>query len=457
MEFALFLVTVAIAALAVAVALFVAVLAARRLGQRWAAGTGRRTRALYADLVRRVAIGGVTAVDAGLQLRPGSTPWLALEEALRAARHDAPPEGVRRIERFLAEAGFSDHYLDRLVHGDRYERATAAVRLAEHRNPRTVPALIVAVSDPDRDVRTAAVRALGYLGSPAAVEALAQVLARGIAAPGKADVAPRVVAGTLVRFGPQAVDTLAPLLAHPSWRVRGAAAYLVGELGASRAVPALILALADPEPDVRAKAAQALGRLEARSALFPLLGRLEDPAWLVRMHAIRALGALVEPTAAEPVGRRLRDAHWRVRQEAGAALARMGRRAQEVLTQTLLTADDPYAREQVVEELQRTPVLDEALDHLGGQVAESGEPQGPAGRLLAAVADTGAHSRLLAALDGGHPDPAVRVALTRLLGGREAPRVRTALARAADADPDPMVRREAALKLQAAGAGTDTG
>jgi len=265
-----------------------------------------------------------------------------------------------------------------------------------------------------------------------------------------------VVSGTLARFGPGVADALVPLLDHPAWRVRGAVAYLLGEVRATAGIGPLVERLADPEPDVRAKAAQALGRMEARTALFPLLGRLEDPVWVVRMHAIRALGALGESTAAEPVGRRLFDAHWRVRQEAGAALAHMGSTAREVLTHTLLTATDTFAREQVVEELQRTPILADALDRLGGEVAEGGEPLGPSARLLAAVAATGAYSRLLAALKA-HPRAETRLALVHLLSACDDPRIEPALAEAAASDDDPLVRRDAHQRLMLRTTGTEVG
>jgi HEAT repeat protein len=392
-----------------------------------------------------VLAGRVSAADVFLDLRPGGVAWNAVEDMLFAARREAPAEGRRRIERFLDEAGFSDRHLDRLAHGDRFERATAAVRLAEHRNPRATPALILAVRDPDRDVRTAATRALGLTGSPEAIDALVETLGRVEVGP--SDVSPRVVSGALARFGPDAAEALMPLLSHPAWRVRGAAAFLMGAVQATPAAPRLVERLADTEPDVRAKAAQALGRIGARNALFPLLARLEDPAWLVRMHAVRALAGLGEATSAEPIGQRLFDAHWRVRQEAGIALAGLGHEAHEVLTRALLTGDDTFAREQVVEELQRTPVLRAAVDRVADEVNESAEPTGPAGRLLDAVAETGAYSVLLTAARG-HPEPGVRLALVRLLGRHEDERIDSAFREMARQDDDPMVRREADRRVR---------
>lgn len=458
MNLALVIVTGAIAALGAAVGTIVLVLVVRRLRERTRDRHDRKVRERLADQVARVAGGERAGAGVPGRFKPGVGDGAILEGLLCESRHTAEPDAARHIARYLDEGGFTDHALHRLAHGDRFARASAALRLAEHGSPRALPALVMAVNDPERDVRTAAVRALGALGGTddgSALTALARVAER-VAAGGAegAGVAPRVLWASLARFGPGAAGVLAPMLVHPAWRVRSAAAYLLGEVGAAERIPDLIERLADAEPDVRAKAAQALGRLEAGSALFPLLGRLEDAAWLVRMQAVRALGALGEETAAEPVARRLFDPHWRVRQEAGAVLARLGGAAVDLLTHTLLSTEDGFAREQVVEELQRTPVLAEAIDRVGGEWGPDGDLAGPATRLLSAVADVGAHGRMLAAL-ADHADPRVRTALARLLGERPGARVTTGLARAAAHDPDPSARAEAARHLERRAPGAD--
>jgi HEAT repeat protein len=455
MNLALVIVTAAIAALGAAVGTIIVVLVVRRLRERTRDRHDRRVRERLAGQVARVALGERAGAGTPGRFTPGSGDGAVLEELLCEARRTAEPDAAHNITRYLEEGGFTDHALRHLVHGDRFARASAAMRLAEHDTPRALPALVMAMRDPERDVRTAAVRALGSMGAAddgSALSALAQVVER--VASGAAEVAPRVLWASMARFGPGAARVLAPMLVHPAWRVRSAAAFLLGEVGAAERIPELMERLADVEPDVRAKAAQALGRLEAHSALFPLLGRLEDAAWLVRMHAVRALGCLREETAAEPVARRLLDPHWRVRQEAGAVLARMGGPAVDLLTHTLLTSADGFAREQVVEELQRTPVLSEALDRVGGEWGPDGALAGPATRLLDAVAATGAHGRMLAALSG-HPAAPVRTAVARLLAGHEGDRVTEGLTRAAEHDSDPGVRAEAARHLEhrAAGAG----
>jgi HEAT repeat protein len=464
MNTALVIVTGAIVALGAAVVTIVLVLVVRRMRERTRDRHDRKVRERLADQVARVAGGERAGAGVPGRFKPGAGDGAILEELLCEARRTAEPDAARHIARYLDEGGFTDHALRQLSHGDRFARASAALRLAEHGSPRALPALVTAVSDPERDVRTAAVRALGAMGGAddgSALTALARVAERvaeggaaGAGAEGGSVVAPRVLWASLARFGPGAARVLAPMLVHPAWRVRSAAAYLLGEVGAAERIPDLIERVADLEPDVRAKAAQALGRLEAHSALFPLLGRLEDAAWLVRMHAVRALGALGEETAAEPVARRLYDPHWRVRQEAGAVLARLGGPAVDLLTHTLLTTEDGFARQQVVEELQRTPVLSEAIDRVGGEWGPDGVLAGSATRLLTAVAEVGAHGRMLAAL-ADHADPRVRTAMARLLGEQPGSRITSALARAAAHDPDPSVQAEAARHLEQRAPGVD--
>jgi HEAT repeat protein len=442
MDVALVFVTSAIAALGGAVLLFLAVLALHRLGQVSWAGRMSRARDRCAQLVAQILADELPGDDPAHNMRPGTPPWRALEallsEARKEAREAGDDEAVARVDRFLWNAGFSNHYLYLLAHGSRWERATAAARLAEHRHPKATEALIAAVNDPDRDVRTVAVRSLGELGDPAALQVLADTLAGAMS--GGSELSHRVVAASLARFGPQVADALAPHLSHPSWRVRGAVAMILGEVGAQGYAEPLLERLGDPEPDVRAKAAQALGRIGAEGALFPLLGRLEDASWLVRMQAVRALGKTADPAAVGAVSRRLTDAHWRVRQEAAIALGKMGDGAIEVLTRTLVRTDDHYARDQVVEELQRTRVIADAIEQMG-----DGDDD-PARTLLAAVLQAGAVSPLLSALES-HPDAAVRRRLVELLAGHAHPRIDGALSRVAAKDADPMVRAEAERQL----------
>ncbi|MFQ5508783.1 MAG: HEAT repeat domain-containing protein [Leptospirillia bacterium] len=447
MEYARILIVVAITVLVVATTLFLLALAVLRLRQVIHSRRQGRVEVQQAPLVARICAGFPPTPEElpDILPTPGSSEAEALENVLREALAGAGPEQAARLEEFMRDAGITGRYLDMLTGGSRWERAMAAAWLADHRGPEIAEALLAATEDPDREVRTVAVRSLGRLVDDRSLVTLAEVLVA--VAGGEENLSQRVVAGSLTRFGPQAADALQPMLEHPSWRVRSAAAYVLGEAGASSSVPKLTERLADAEPDVRAKAVQALGQVGARSALFSIIGSLEDDAWVVRMHAVRALGLLADPAAVAPLGRRLFDSHWRVRQEAAHILANMSAEAREVLISTLLTSDDHYARQQVVEEFQRTRVISDAIDGLEREVEGVVRP-GSAAALLAAVANTGAVA-MLAHAAISHGRSKVRQRVLGILAPLAHPRVTGVLERAATEDPDPVVRATAAAHLTA--------
>ncbi|MBI5137267.1 MAG: HEAT repeat domain-containing protein [Nitrospirae bacterium] len=438
------IVTWAIGTLAVALVLFVATLTGRRLAGDFRRRARRRVERVYRGLVAHVAAGTARPERPDLKLRTDGVGWEALDELVRAAIQAAEPDAAARLTRFAAASGLAERCRHQLRHGGGWERARAAARLADYRCAEALDDLLHATEDPDPAVRTAAVRALGRLGDDAAIQVLADVLAR---VHGGADrLSVRVISGNLARFGPEAGERVVPLLSHPVWRVRGAALFVLGEVVAAHHTGAMIACLADAEPDVRAKAAQALGKLAARGALFPLLGRLEDPSWLVRMHTARALGRLADPAAIAALARCLTDGHWRVRQEAAHSLAASGGAALAALTETVLASPDRFAREQVVEELQRTPLLRDTIDRLQ-RLALEDVPTAPEAALLTAVAKGGAVSVMLAAL-AGHGSAHVRRVLVRVVAPLPNPRIDAALARAAANDPDMLVRHDAAHALK---------
>jgi HEAT repeat protein len=162
-------------------------------------------------------------------------------------------------------------------------------------------------------------------------------------------------------------DEIHALSDRRSWR-RATAAYVLGDMGSSAAVPALVEALDDRERDVRSAAARSLGQLGDAEAVEPLLGALSSrrvPRGVVG-QAVLALGSAAVPqlrpllehaepgvraTAAELIGLlggageaeplvdRLTDTSAAVRERAALALGRLGAaEAYEGLERAL---DDP--------------------------------------------------------------------------------------------------------------------
>ncbi len=78
---------------------------------------------------------------------------------------------------------------------------------------------------------------------------------------------------------------------------RADAAYVLGQMGDTRALDPLITALRDEDTVVRTEAAAALGGLADRRAVEPLIRALYDAQWEVRSNAALSLGALADPAA----------------------------------------------------------------------------------------------------------------------------------------------------------------
>jgi HEAT repeat protein len=131
-------------------------------------------------------------------------------------------------------------------------RAFAALTLAQCGRPAVVPALIAALADPEKVVRTAAARALAGIG-------------------------------------PEAVPALIGALGDPSWVVRYRAAEALSEIRDPRVAPALAGRLEDEKDHVRYMAAKGLGAEPAPVAVNVLLQRLDDENPFVRRMAAQAL------------------------------------------------------------------------------------------------------------------------------------------------------------------------
>lgn len=323
-------------------------------------------------------------------------------------------------------------------------------RLAEH----GVSDLVRLMNDPSVRVRSAAIVALGGLNDPRALSALLRALDAVASTPShwwRIGDPPRrstpmiLLAQALTAQGPKAIFPLLSRLRSPSSAVRLAVAEVLSRAPDPhpRVRAALLGALADEDPEVRARAAKALGLVGYTGAMVPLVRALSDPLWFVRLHAARALGLLGHPRAIPGLLGVLTDEWWQVRAAAAHALRRLGEPAVPALTDYLFTSRDRYAKEQVVEELQRTSFLHgqiEALDAVRPGAAFA------ALRLLREAALHGAVQIALSALRR-HPRPAVRRRLVAMLAVLDAHQVIGALHEAAERDPDPGVRESARRAL----------
>ncbi|MBM4038893.1 MAG: HEAT repeat domain-containing protein [Planctomycetes bacterium] len=180
--------------------------------------------------------------------------------------------------------------------------------------PAALPALEAAVKDARRDVRLAAIAALGDIADPRSTVPLligAADTDRDVSA-----AAEKSLRGRL--GGKQAPTPLVEALKHPDAAVRLEAMELLSDLAFPRgavkpacdlsgAVEPLLAALRDAEPKMRVRAATLLGRLGDERAVELLSALLDDPEPAVGLAAAQALAAGANPQAVDALLAVLKD------------------------------------------------------------------------------------------------------------------------------------------------------
>ncbi len=395
-----------------------------------------RSRGIYEPIVTAMVQYPGEVSSQRLISRPGSLAWIAIEDALIEQIDGVEPGLYPRLYGFFEDLGYVDYYLKSLKSAKMWKRARAAERLGIIRCARAVEALIKALDDRARDVHNMAVYSLGLIGDDRGLPAIMESLKTGIDS--LEDVSLRIVKSAILSFGRQAVKVLRRGLKDSNWRVRAVVVDILGDLSGPLVIEDLALSLFDIESDVRAKAAKGLGKKNGRCAVKHLMILTEDPVWVVRLHSTRALGLICAPQAMKSIKLRLFDSNWQVRRAAAEAMGLMKDLAMESLRDILLNHDDAYAKEMVVEEMQRTGLVGRVVDSLEDN---SEEIRRNAEDTLYAMGLNGAFSPLINALE--RDSPQIRRTIVGILGRFKAERAMSAVKAMADRDSDAGVRRAA--------------
>jgi HEAT repeat protein len=211
-----------------------------------------------------------------------------LESALRNNANDLVRNAA--MELYVALRGRSLPHLVVLLSDSNEEvRTFSGVMLGTIKDSGAVPALITALADPDMNVKHAAAEALGRICDR------------------------------------RAVDPLIEALATDMW-LQFPAAIALGDIGDSRAVGPLVALLTMPGANV--PAIQALGKLAHPLALIPLVGFLEDEEPALREWALEAV--------VETLSR-----------NSSAAIPALSKKAKNMLLESL-TPDRPNVRKNAV-------------------------------------------------------------------------------------------------------------
>jgi HEAT repeat protein len=207
------------------------------------------------------------------------------------ARHDPLVLGCLMLGAIASTQPLSDEdvrLLERaLSHDDPLVRRAAIDALAQAGGDAAAEAVVFALADEEREVKLAAIRALGRLGC---ADALVGVVA---------DSRDPVLAATALRAlgdaDPQrALAAARPLVRHSDPAMACAAVEAIGQLGDSAGPPAredaLFAALDHPEAQVVKLALTLVGAPPTPRAMARLGLCLEHPAWEVRRFAAELLG-----------------------------------------------------------------------------------------------------------------------------------------------------------------------
>lgn len=311
------------------------------------------------------------------------------------------------------------------------------------------------------EVRVAALRALGRIGSESAIKVLANTLAKDDPA-----VQRSPVRDALVTAGKPAIPILvATLSGSPSPNTAAGAALVLGALQAKDGLPAIVRGMQRGVVPLR-HGLRALAQLGAPEALPTVLELLGDADPTVRKEAVRAAAALLDPAQAD--GRAVDPASAALADPATAAdekvelirlLGRTGSPRAHAVLLPLMKTKSPGLRLAVLDTLGAlrvsSPTVDAAL--LDALNDESADARLRAATALARVASPSAASKLLERLsiaaeqDRGAIGIALSGALARTNDAPLAERVGASLASAPDVARDALIEGLGRMRGAAAG------
>jgi HEAT repeat protein len=300
------------------------------------------------------------AVDAlGVVADPSAVPYLLA--AVKAADHITDQAGAAAVRAAAVQAfgRIGSAGLPTLLEAlqDRHAklRETAIGALGAIGGPESVSALAAMVDDDRSSVRQAAASALARAGGPAAVPALRRALGH------KDPTTRRGAAEALATVRDAgAVEAVRGALTDGNRQVRDAAIQSLASIGTKEAVSALVAGLHAGDREMKAAIAASLksfewtpgdaaqrvvhatlsGRFEEAAAegpaaVQPLIAALADRDAAARCGAVTALGRLGDAGAAAAIAALFKDTEARVRETAADALAAIGPDAADTVLEAL--------------------------------------------------------------------------------------------------------------------------
>jgi hypothetical protein len=255
-----------------------------------------------------------------------------------AALETAKPAEAAQVHNFLRRSGLLQRTIHEAEKNRGWRQRQAFIAVGRMRAREGVPALAEGLRDSNIETRLAALRGLGYTGSPEAGQEILRWLGEG-----RSQAPALPIESALINCCRERPRMLLPYLAARDVAVREILARVLGEVGTAALESDLIQIASDPQAELRASAARALGNAKPRIAL-PVLEKLtEDEIWFVRLRAAVALGQLRTPKAIPALVRALTDSHRFVRFRSAQALVEQEDTLQPAIFERVVDLGDAYA------------------------------------------------------------------------------------------------------------------
>ena len=270
------------------------------LHEKWWVYRHRREhiRERLAPIVERL-VSGADAEQASDELRPVVASLSRAERPvgawlLKDMTRDADEQTLHRVSQILDESGATELAERSTRRRTAWRRALACEILGAIGAERSVPVLVERLDDGRGEVRMAAARALGTMGSPLAAPALTSAFLE------RSKVPTGVAYDALRGLGRHGAAAFHEGLRSRDPTVRVASCFGIAALTGSNDGDVLTGVLEDDNNiRVRAAAVKALGVIGGTTPPRVLLDAVDDPEIRVRREAVAALGVFDDPGAVD--------------------------------------------------------------------------------------------------------------------------------------------------------------
>lgn len=322
-----------------------------------------RQRAVHRERIPEILESGAVSRHArALTAWPESVEWTAIECVLQ----DLVTEDRyrTRAKELFETLGYVRFYEGRLKSGNVIRRAAAIDALGKMRSEAATDPLLALLDEESTEIVAVALRSLSRIGAP---DGLTGILRRMPRLLSRSRVTRKAVETALKNFGPGSASTLIEFGDRYVDPVPKASILeVLSNMPTRKSLPFATASLDHADPEVRSKSLKVIAAVAAGlpdADKDKVLSRLNDPVWFVRLQAAKALAVLRYGNAEDALAKRLLDENWQVRNAAATALAVLNRNALDIFLATL-ESRDPYAKESICEEIEKTNFADLLIENM---------------------------------------------------------------------------------------------